>query len=92
MESTTRYNSQDGDPLADPTQYRSLVGRLVYLTITRPNITFTINKLSQFLAHLRTCHLITAHKVLRYLKSAPNQGIFSPSYSNVNLQAFSDLD
>ncbi len=46
----------DGDPLQDPKEYRSVVGALQYLTITRPNISFTVNQVCQFMHQPTTSH------------------------------------
>lgn len=62
--------------LENPTSYRALIGLLLYLTITRPYITFAVNRLSQFLSAPTDFHMQTAHKILRYLKSNPGQGLF----------------
>nr|GEV13771.1 cysteine-rich RLK (receptor-like protein kinase) 8 [Tanacetum cinerariifolium] len=58
----------------DPTQYRALVDKLLYLTITRLDISYTAQTLSQFIQAPRTPHLKALVKVLRYLKSCPGQG------------------
>nr|GEW04845.1 uncharacterized mitochondrial protein AtMg00810-like [Tanacetum cinerariifolium] len=72
----TKLNHDDGDPLDDPSQYRTLVGKLLYFTITRPNNSYTAQTLSQFIQAPRTPHLKALVKVLRYLKSCPGQVIF----------------
>lgn len=51
MDQNLKLNNSDGELLDDPNSYRRLIGRLLYLTITRPDISFSINALSQFLAH-----------------------------------------
>lgn len=50
-----------------------LIGRLLYLTIPRPNISYAVNKLSQFMQALGIPHLHALHHVLQYLKQAPGQ-------------------
>ncbi|CAM8956599.1 unnamed protein product [Rhodiola kirilowii] len=57
--------------LEDPTSYRKLVGKLIYLNVTRPDIAFSVHILSQFLAAPTEEHLQAAHRVLRFIKSAP---------------------
>ena len=82
----------DGDLLDDPTHYRKLVGKLLYLTITRVDIAFTVHTLSQFIAAPREPHLRAAHHLLRYIKSQPGLGLFYPASSAMQLKAFSDAD
>ena len=57
--------------LAVASSYRQLGGRLLYLTLSRPYITFSIHKLSQFVSQPREPHLKAAHHLLRYLKRSP---------------------
>ena len=51
-----KFSKTDGEVLANPTHYRSIVGALQYLTNTRPDISFIVNKLSQFLQTPSTIH------------------------------------
>lgn len=82
----------EGKVLNDPSSYRRLVGRLIYLTITRPDLAYAVHMLSQFMEKPRQPHLEAAHKVLKYIKQAPGQGIFLPSTGSLQLQAFCDAD
>lgn len=77
MDPNIHLNDVDGDLLPDASMYRRLIGRLMYLTISRPDITFAVNRLSQFLAAPRTPHLNAVHHLLQYIKGTPTQGIFS---------------
>ncbi|GKD07908.1 cysteine-rich receptor-like protein kinase 8 [Tanacetum coccineum] len=74
MDPLVKMNHNDGDLIEDFTLYRALVGKLLYLTITRPNIAFAAQTLSQFSQAPRTPHLKALIKVLRYLKSCPRHG------------------
>ncbi|CAM8908569.1 unnamed protein product [Rhodiola kirilowii] len=75
--------------LTDPTEYRRLVGKLVYLNVTRPDISFSVHILSQFLASTTIDHLQAA-RVLRYIKLS--QGLFYPASAALKLEGFCDAD
>lgn len=64
----------------------------MYLTISQPDIAFTVNGLSQFMAKPRTSHLQVIHHLLRYLKGSQGKGILFPSYTSLKLSAYVDVD
>ncbi|CAA7015607.1 unnamed protein product [Microthlaspi erraticum] len=64
----------------------------LYLTITRPDITFAVHQLSQFLSAPTNTHLQAAHKVLRYLKNNPGQGLMFKAETELCLIGFADAD
>lgn len=70
MDPNLKLSKNDGTPLAheESTNYRRLIGRLLYLQISRPDFCFAVHKLSQFLQTPTTAHLRAAHHLLRYLK------------------------
>ncbi|KAL0317536.1 UNVERIFIED_CONTAM: Retrovirus-related Pol polyprotein from transposon RE2 [Sesamum angustifolium] len=76
--------------LPDPGTYRCLVGRLLYLEFTRPDISFAVQQLSQFLQAPRISHWDAALQVLRYLKGTPSTGFSFSSTSAIHLNAYSD--
>ncbi|KAF5452401.1 hypothetical protein F2P56_027402 [Juglans regia] len=92
MEQNLKLSDTDGDLLPDPSSYRRLVGQLIYLTITRPDIAFTVNILSQFMHAPRLPHMTAAIRVLRYIKGTPGQGIFFPSSNDLHVRAYTDSD
>ena len=67
MEVNVKYRSEEGDLLADPTMFRQLVGSLNYLTITRPDISFAVQQVSQFMQTPRHLHLAAVRRIIRYL-------------------------
>ncbi|WVZ23444.1 hypothetical protein V8G54_001988 [Vigna mungo] len=81
-----------GDLLPCPTEYRALVGSLQYLSLTRPDIAFSTNKLAQFMQHPRTTHWSALKRVLRYLAGSCNKGIFISATGQLTFHAYSDAD
>ena len=75
MEQNLKLSKYHGQLLPDPRIYRRLVGRLLYLTITRPDLAYLVHKLSQFMSKPRKPHLDATYKVLLYIKGCPSQGI-----------------
>ena len=94
MDYSTRLTASLGTPLseASSSSYRRLIGRLIYLTNTRPDITYVVQQLSQYMAHPTSAHSQAAFRVLRYLKSSPGFGIFLAANGPLQLKAFSDSD
>ena len=78
--------------LQDAKPFRELIGRLLYLCITRPDITFAVNRLSQFLSCPTDAHLHAGMNVLKYLKNNPGQGLFYSASTALCLNGFADAD
>ncbi|KAL5552438.1 hypothetical protein UlMin_002614 [Ulmus minor] len=64
MEANLKLSLKEGELIKNPSSYKRMIGKLLYLTITRPDISFSVNKLSQFLANPRVPHLKAAQRVL----------------------------
>ena len=78
--SLSRLNQTQGTPLPNPTHFRSLVGALQYLTFTRPDLSFAVNQVCQFMHSPTDTHLVAAKRILRYLKGTLTHGLlFHPS-------------
>jgi histone deacetylase 1/2 len=84
----------DGSPLdpEDNIQYRSVVGGLQYLTLTRPDISFSVNKVCQFLHPPTTTHSLSVKCILRYIKGTLQVDLTFKCSSSQLLSAFSDTD
>lgn len=73
-------------------EYRSVIGKLQYLSLTRPDIAFTVNKLSQFMNRPMTEHWTIVKQLLRYLVGTIDHGLFLQRNSPLSLHAYSDSD
>ncbi|KAL0329132.1 UNVERIFIED_CONTAM: Retrovirus-related Pol polyprotein from transposon RE2 [Sesamum radiatum] len=85
-----KFSHDDGSLLPSPDKYRRHVGHLLYLRFSRPDISFSVQQLSQFLQHPRTSHWAAAIHVLRYLKGTISLGLFFSAHSSLQLSAYSD--
>lgn len=81
-----------GHYIEDPTHYRSIVGGMQYLILTRPEIAFAVNKLSQYVSTPTLQHLMACKKILRYLKSTQDYGLKFVQEGDLKLTAFTDAD
>ncbi|KAL0409200.1 UNVERIFIED_CONTAM: Retrovirus-related Pol polyprotein from transposon RE1 [Sesamum radiatum] len=87
-----KLSTECGVSLQNPDSFRCLIGRLLYLGFTRPDIAYSVQQLSQFLNRPCVEHWKAALHIVRYLKGCPSKGLFFPSQSNPKLQAFCDAD
>ena len=85
-------STDEGDILDNPETYRQLVGRLSYLNITRPDLSYATQHLSQFLSCPRRPHYQAAIHVVKYLKSTIDLGLFYSANNDLQLKAYSDAD
>ena len=79
-------------PAVDITNYRSMVGSLLYLTASRPDIMFSVCYCARFQANPREPHLTAVKTILRYLHKTPSLGLWYPAETPFFLHAFSDAD
>ena len=86
-----RLFKDDGVPFDDPKLYRSIVGALLYLTFTRPDIAFSVHQVCQFMQIPMVAHFIAVKRILRYLKGTATVGI-QYHKGSLDLKAFSDAD
>lgn len=86
-----RLSITDGTSLPDGTQYRSVVGALQYLALTRPDISYAVNQVCQFLHSPTNVHWVAVKRILHYLKHTPTCGLcYTPS--SLHLIGYSDSD
>ncbi|KAJ8774325.1 hypothetical protein K2173_011197 [Erythroxylum novogranatense] len=89
---TIKLSAFSGTSVPDPTLYRSIVGGLQYLSMTRPDISFSVNKASQFMHDPRDQHWQAVKRILRYLKATSAYGLLIQKSSSTQLFAYSDSD
>lgn len=93
MSTKVDLHSKNGVLLTDPTLYREIVGSLQYLTITRPDISFAVHCVSQFMNQPRDHHLVAVKRIICYIKGTLGHGLmFTPQRQKVCLSAYSDAD
>jgi hypothetical protein len=92
MAATTSLSQFSGSTFSDVTLYRSTVGALQYLSLTRPDIAFAVNKVFQFMHAPRDLHWSAVKRILRYLKSTIDHGLLIKKCSSHQLFAYSDAD
>lgn len=91
-ELTASSSKGEKDPPTDPSIYQRIIGNLLYLTSTRPDIAFSVQTLSQFLHQPKKSHLEAAMRIVRYVKNQPGQGILLSSSSQEEIQPYCDAD
>nr|KAJ0193033.1 hypothetical protein LSAT_V11C800391760 [Lactuca sativa] len=89
---TTASFSIVGEPCKDPSSYRSLVGALQYLNITRPDIPYAVNQVSQFLQTPTTTYLQHVKRILQYVKGTVSYGPSFIKMTNSSVLGYSDVD
>ena len=92
MSPTEVLQLHDGTSPADATQFRQILGSLQYLSFTRPDISFDVNRLSQFMHMSSSRHWAAVKRVLRYLKGTEHFGLLIRKSSSHSLHAFANSD
>jgi len=75
MDPNTKLLPNQGEPISDPEQYRKLVGKLNYLTVTRSDISVAVSMVSQFLNSPCEDHWSAVIRILKYIKGSPEKGL-----------------
>jgi hypothetical protein len=90
MELNVHLTPTDGEALEDPTSYHHIVGSLVYLGVIRPNISYSVHILSQFVSAPTQIHYSHLLRVLHYHHGTISHRLFFPHSSSLVLQAYCD--
>lgn len=88
----SKLSSSGGVLFNDPTLYRSIVGVLQYLTFTRPDVAYAVNKVSQFMHCPADIPLMAVKHILRYIKGSLAHGLFFSRSSTTLLHGYTNSD
>ncbi|XP_020095068.1 uncharacterized protein LOC109714767 [Ananas comosus] len=89
---TSRLSSHEGHLLEDPYTYRQIVGALQYLTFTRPDVSYAVNSVAQYLHAPHEPHMQAVKCILRYIRGALTYGLPISHCDSPSLVAFADAD
>ncbi|XP_050920079.1 secreted RxLR effector protein 161-like [Lathyrus oleraceus] len=92
MDPSVKLLSNQREPLSDLGRYRRLVGKLNYLTVTRPEISFAVRVVSQFSSSPCQEHMDAVIRILRYIKRAPGKGPMYENKGHTQIIGYSDAD
>lgn len=90
LEVNLKLRNDDGTLLPDPHMYRRLVGSQVYLTITRPDISYVVNLVSHFMSAPQHLHPTAMKRIIQYLLGTSTSGLFFPKGTPTHLTAYAD--
>ena len=92
MDPNLKLGKAEEDAAVDKEMYQRLVGRLIYLSHTRPDIAYAVGLLSQFMHNPKEVHLQAAYRILQYLKGTPGKGILFRRNGGLVLEAYTDAN
>ena len=92
MSTSTKLHKNDSPPFHDPSLYRHIVGAFQYLTLTRPDLSFVVNKVCQYMHNPSNNKWAAVKRILRYLQHTKDMCLFIPKSDTQFLQAFTDAD
>jgi hypothetical protein len=92
MPSNGHLDLNEKGKAVDPKVYHFMIGSLLYLCASRPDIILSVYMCARFQANLKECHLVAIKRILRYLVHTPNIGLWYPKGSKFNLLGYSNSD
>jgi len=90
--SLTRLVMDDGSPSVEEKSYRGMIGSLLYLAASRPNIVLSVGLCARFQSKPKETHLKAIKRILRYLKHTPDLTLWCPRGCNFDLIGYADAD
>ena len=92
MSSSTKLNLDPSRVKVSPTLYGSIIGSLLYLMASRPDIAFSVGVCTQYQGALKESHLTTVKRIIRYVNGTPDYGLWYSKDSNASLAIYSNAD
>eukprot|EP00253_Pinus_taeda_P019172 PITA_19172 len=92
MTTNCKLSKDDDFPLVDASHYRSMIGALLYLTATRPDIMQAVGMVGRFQSAPKKSHLLAVKGILRYLKGTSDFGLWYPKNSTLTVTTYTDVD
>ncbi|XP_019168608.1 PREDICTED: uncharacterized protein LOC109164530, partial [Ipomoea nil] len=92
MSTSLRLDKDEDGKDVDQTKYRGMIGSLLYLTASRPDISYAVGVCARFQENPKESHLTATEKIIRYLKGTINVGLWYPKGTDFTLTGFSDAD
>ena len=92
LEQNVKLSANIGDEIEDPTMFRRIVGSLIYMTITRLDLSYAVGLVSQFMQMPRKPHLDAVRCILRYVKSTLHYGLFYEAGKEIQVFGYTDAD
>jgi hypothetical protein len=91
LDRTVKHRPDSGK-VCDPTRFQQIVGSLIYLTITRPDLSYPVGVISQYMAQPTEEHLQSALRILRYVSGTKDRGLLYRTGTTVQLAGYIDAD
>jgi len=92
LEQNVKLSANEGNLVEDTTMYRRIVGSLIYMTITRPDLSYAVGVVSQFMQTPQKPHLDAVGRILRYIKHTMQCGIFYETKSQLQVHGYTDVN
>ncbi|XP_071735125.1 uncharacterized mitochondrial protein AtMg00810-like [Rutidosis leptorrhynchoides] len=92
MDPNTKLRADEGKSLQDVTMYRKMVGSLIYLTLSRPDISYAVGVVSRYMSNPKKPHLDVVRRILRYVKGIINFGILYKKTKECHMTGYCDAD
>ncbi|KAL9429358.1 hypothetical protein AB3S75_031220 [Citrus x aurantiifolia] len=92
MSTNAKLIVDDSGSSVDPSLYRSMIGSLLYLTASRPDICFSVGVCARYQANPKESHLATVKRIIRFVTGTVNDGIWYTNDTNSSLAGYSDAD